>query len=106
MASWILTPHGDLGEDSRAALARITARCEELTATRDLVREFADMLCNRRGEHLEAWASRAEGSPVSELRGFSRGLRTDWAAVDDGQPDLPSGGHAELPAGGQRDYLA
>ena len=24
---------------------------------------------------------------------------------DDGQPDLPSGGHAELPGGGQRDYL-
>jgi hypothetical protein len=24
---------------------------------------------------------------------------------DDGQPDLPSGGHAELPDGGQRDYL-
>jgi hypothetical protein len=25
--------------------------------------------------------------------------------VDDGQPDLPSGGHAELPSGGQLDYL-
>jgi hypothetical protein len=25
--------------------------------------------------------------------------------VDDGQPDLPSGGHAELPDGGQHDYL-
>jgi len=25
--------------------------------------------------------------------------------IDDGQPDLPSGGHAELPGGGQRDYL-
>jgi len=24
---------------------------------------------------------------------------------DDGQPDLPSGGHAELPGGRQRDYL-
>ena len=24
---------------------------------------------------------------------------------DDGQPDLPSGGHAELPSGGQLDYL-
>jgi hypothetical protein len=25
--------------------------------------------------------------------------------LDDGQPDLPSGGHAGLPGGGQRDYL-
>ncbi|HJY73890.1 MAG TPA: hypothetical protein VJ347_19125 [Streptosporangiaceae bacterium] len=24
---------------------------------------------------------------------------------DDGEPDLPSGGHAELPSGGQLDYL-
>jgi len=24
---------------------------------------------------------------------------------DDGQPDLPSGDHAELPGGGQLDYL-
>ena len=25
---------------------------------------------------------------------------------DDGQPDLPGGGHAVLPRGGQRDYSA
>jgi transposase len=84
VASWILTPPGKLTGDDRAALAQITARCEELTATRDLVREFADMLCNQRGEHLEAWAAQAEASPVSELRGFSKGLRRDWAAVTAG----------------------
>jgi hypothetical protein len=70
-ARWILTPPGDLTDDDRADLAQITARCEELKTTRDLVREFADMLCHRRGERLEAWASQAEASPVSELRGFS-----------------------------------
>jgi hypothetical protein len=26
-------------------------------------------------------------------------------ALDDGQLNLPSGGHAELPRGGQRDYF-
>ena len=26
------------------------------------------MLCHRDGEHLEAWTSQAENSPVSELR--------------------------------------
>ena len=71
-------------DDDRAALAQITARCEELTTTRDLVREFADMLCHRHGERLEAWASQAEASPVSELRGFAKGLRKDWAAVTAG----------------------
>jgi transposase len=84
VASWILTPPGKLADDNRAALAEITARCEELTATRDLVREFADMLCHRHGEQLEAWAAQAENSPVSELRGFSKGLRKDWAAVTAG----------------------
>ena len=63
---------------------QITARCEELAATRALVREFADMLCHRHGEHLEAWAAQAETSPVSELRGFAKGLRKDWAAVTAG----------------------
>ena len=84
VASWILTPPADLADDDRAGLAQITGRCAELAATRDLVRDFADMLCNRRGEHLEAWASQAETSPISELRGFAKGLRRDWAAVTAG----------------------
>jgi hypothetical protein len=57
VAAWILTPPGKLTDDDSAALARITARCPELTATRDLVRGFADMLCHQRGEHLEAWTA-------------------------------------------------
>ena len=84
VASWILTPPGKLADADRAALAQITARCQELTATRGLVRDFADMLCHRHGEHLEAWAAQAENSPVSELRGFAKGLRKDWAAVTAG----------------------
>ena len=42
------------------------------------------MLCHRHGERLEAWAAQAETSPVSELRGFAKGLRKDWAAVTAG----------------------
>jgi transposase len=94
-ARWILTPPGDLAEDDRAALARITSRCQELKVTRDLVRDFADMLCHRRGEHLEAWAGRAEASPVSELRSFSKGLRKDWAAVTAGLTVSYSSGAVE-----------
>ena len=95
VASWILAPPGDLSGDDRAALAQITGRCEELKETGVLVREFADMLCNRRGERLEAWASRAEASPVSELRGFSKGLRKDWAAVTAGLTVSYSSGAVE-----------
>jgi transposase len=95
VASWILTPPGDLADGDRAALAQITARCAELQTTRALVRDFADMLCHRRGERLEAWASRAETSPVSELRGFSKGLRKDWAAVTAGLTVSYSSGPVE-----------
>jgi hypothetical protein len=84
VASWILTPPAKLPDDHRTALAQITARCEELAITRALVREFADMLCHRHGEHLETWANQAETIPVSELRGFAKGLRKDWAAVTAG----------------------
>ena len=95
VASWILTPPSDLTDDNRAALARITGRCEELKTTRDLVRSFGDMLRHRRGEHLEAWAGQAEASPVSELRGFSKGLRRDWAAVTAGLTVSCSSGAVE-----------
>jgi transposase len=94
-ASWILTPPGKLADLDRAALAQITARCEELKVTRDLVRSFADMLCHRHGEHLEAWTTQAEASPVSELRGFAKGLRKDWAAVTAGLTVSYSSGPVE-----------
>ena len=42
------------------------------------------MLCHRHGEHLEAWTTQAQASPVTELRGFAKGLRKDWAAVTAG----------------------
>jgi transposase len=84
VAAWILTPPGSLTTDDREALARITGHCGELAATRALVREFADMLCNRHGHKLPAWAGQAETSDVRELRSFAAGLRKDWAAVTAG----------------------
>jgi transposase len=94
-ASWILTPPGKLTDADRAALAQITARCQELDVTRTLVCEFAGMLRHRHGQHLEAWAASTETSPVSELRGFARGLRKDWAAVTAGLTVSYSSGPVE-----------
>ena len=82
----------------RATARRCPFTCrpgEELTITQALVREFADMLCHQHGEHLNAWADLAEGSPVSELRGFSKGLRKDWAAVTAGLTTPYSSGAVE-----------
>jgi hypothetical protein len=63
VTSWILTPPGKLTSGDHTALKQITARCEEIDATSVLVRQFADMLCQRRGENLPAWAAQAEASP-------------------------------------------
>jgi hypothetical protein len=60
-----------------------------------LVRQFADMLCGRRGHNLPAWTARAEASPVREVRGFAAGLRKDWAAVTAGLTLPYSSGPAE-----------
>jgi hypothetical protein len=54
VASWTLTPPGKLADADRTALTEITACREEFTATPGLVREFADVLQRRHGEHLEA----------------------------------------------------
>jgi transposase len=84
VAAWILTPPGNLTDDDRAALAAITGRCPELSATGALVRGFASMLLHRKGNELPAWADQAEASTVRELRSFAAGLRKDWAAVTAG----------------------
>jgi transposase len=42
------------------------------------------MLCHQHGDKLPAWAAQAQASTVSELRGFAKGLRKDWAVVTAG----------------------
>jgi transposase len=84
VTSWILTPPAKLAARDHDTLQQITARCEEINQTCALVRQFADMLCGRRGHNLPAWTARAEASPVRELRSFAAGLRKDWAAVTAG----------------------
>jgi hypothetical protein len=44
----------------------------------------------------------APTAPPTVLTSLGLPMRT----TDDGQLNLPTGGHAELPGGGQRDYFA
>jgi hypothetical protein len=49
----------------------------------------------------------SERSVVVNRKGTLTGSAdADTRSSDDGQPDLPGGGHAVLPGGGQRDYSA
>ena len=63
VASWILTPPGKLTDADHAALTRIIARCPEISATCVLVRDFAGMLCHRRGRHLGGLGRQRRGQP-------------------------------------------
>jgi transposase len=63
-------------------LERVCEQCAELAVACQLARTFAAILRERRGaDAFEAWATDAERSSVSELRGFATNLRRDRAAV-------------------------
>jgi transposase len=81
VTGWI-TRHPDrLTEDECLQLKQILARSAVLAATHRQVHEFAVMLTNRGGEHLEAWLHTIDAHSAAPLRGFARGVRADRAAV-------------------------
>jgi transposase len=50
----------------------------------ELVQQFAQMLRNRRGEHLDAWLAEVESSGLPELQSFAAGIEKDKDAVRNG----------------------
>ncbi|WP_443111254.1 transposase [Amycolatopsis sp. A1MSW2902] len=49
-----------------------------------LVSDFAGMLRQRQGQHLNPWVAAAQASDISQLRGFADGLLKDYDAVRNG----------------------
>jgi transposase len=84
VVGWLIRNPDNLTDPDRAGLADACGRCEELAATRDLVADFAKMICHLGGADLENWTHTAETSPVRELHAFAGGLRKDWQAVTAG----------------------
>jgi transposase len=81
VTSW-LTRHPDrLTQDERLQLKQVLARSPALTVTHQHVHEFAVMLTQRRGENLDAWIREVDARGAAPLRSFTKGLRTDLAAV-------------------------
>ena len=81
---WIISRPEKLTGDYHTRLEEICGRCEELAATRDLTRSFAQLLRERRGADLEVWVKEAENSPRAGTTCFASGLRKDWDAVTNG----------------------
>jgi transposase len=77
-----LTCHPDrLTDDDRVQLKQVLARSDMLTITHQQVHDFAELLTQRRGEHLHGWMCDVDARGAAPLRSFTKGLRTDLAAV-------------------------
>jgi hypothetical protein len=81
VASWILTRPADLPDTRRAHLEEITAACPEMTALTDLVREFAQLLTERRGSDLDSWIKQVREASLTEIHPFLTGLEQDHDAA-------------------------
>ena len=83
--TWLLLRRpSDLDETEQALLQQLGQANSELPTTRNLVQQFMRMVRERRGRNLEAWVAQVQADGPPELRGFSRNLRRDWAAVHAG----------------------
>ena len=84
VTGWV-TRHPDrLFEDERLALKQVLARSDTLTMTHRHVGEFATMLTQLDGAHLDRWLRDVDTRGGVALRAFAKGLRTDLAAVTAG----------------------
>ena len=66
-----------------------------LRAVDQLVADFGGMLRDRRGQHLDAWITKAQTSGISQLSGFAAGLLKDYDAVRNGLTLAYSSGAVE-----------
>ncbi|WP_329405751.1 transposase [Nocardia vinacea] len=74
----------DLTDDEKQHLRQILHRSDTLTTVNQLVSDFAGMVRERRGRHLDTWIADATDSGITHLRSFANGLLNDYDAVRNG----------------------
>jgi transposase len=84
VVGWIIRPVADRSEEEQADLTRILDRCPTLRTVDQLVSDFAGMLRQRQGQHLDTWIAQAQASEISQMEGFAGGLLKDYDAVRNG----------------------
>ncbi|MEV0733389.1 transposase [Polymorphospora sp. NPDC050346] len=84
VTGWLIRPVAERTEPEHADLGRILQRCESLRTVDRLVSDFAGMLRQRQGQHLDTWITQAQASAVPQLAGFAAGLLKDYDAVRNG----------------------
>lgn len=81
---WIIRPAVERDVQEKADLARILDRCPILRKVDQLVSDFAGMLRQRQGQHLDSWVTAAQASDIAQMRSFADGLLKDYDAVRNG----------------------
>jgi transposase len=84
VTGWIIRPAAERTEQEQTDLTRILDRCQTLRTVDRLVGDFAGMLRERRGRHLDTWIADAKASDIPQLQGFAAGLLKDYDAVRNG----------------------
>ena len=81
-AAWLfLRDEGSLTTEERRFLDELLGQCPDAAETYRLACGFARMVKRRESHGLEGWLRDAETSRVKEMRGFTRGMRRDEAAI-------------------------
>src|SRR5207248_2283297 len=81
VTGWLTRRPDTLSEDERLELKTVLNHSPALTGTYQHVRQFAEMLTERRGHQLGDWLRDVETNGAPPLRCFATGLRTDFDAV-------------------------
>jgi transposase len=81
MTMWMMRPTEKLSTDDHANLCRVLDGCPTLNTVNTLVSDFAGMLRERQGQHLDAWITAAHASELGPLRSFAVGRGKDYDAV-------------------------
>jgi transposase len=80
----ILTDPANLDEQDKAVLTKIRDRCPDLNTIATSVTEFAKMITQLDGDHLDDWITTAQATGSPDLASFTNGLLSDYDAVRNG----------------------
>ncbi len=95
VARWITLPEDRRLVWQNAYLERLSQADPIIARTAELMIDFATMLRDREGEHLNEWLAQVEKQGVAELQSFAQGLRKDYDAVKAGLTLVWSNGQTE-----------
>lgn len=84
LTAWIMRPDDKLDDSDRLGLKTACEACPELATLTELAHGFNHMVRTRGGARLEQWIKQAISGPFPELRGFAKGLYSDFDAVKAG----------------------